>query len=198
MVRSESFPDPSSHVTAGLRVSQAGRWMVRLQGFCAHGPRRFSDWLVRPERSPMGVTLPSHTLPIPRTNVRPLVDWRLNQAPAAGCWLWAFGTSKPQVTQRSGRSGPGTPRADATPNGTRQHIGALNAKALAAARGMGLGTRRGELGFGGRSKYCSVECCPSKCFGNPLPQRCHLRWARAARFRCWGSGPFCCLPSLCS
>jgi hypothetical protein len=52
--------------------------VVRYRGFVLL-PQPDLSWLVRPERSPMGV-LPFRTPPNSLDDVKALVDWRLNQA----------------------------------------------------------------------------------------------------------------------
>ncbi|NQV10939.1 MAG: hypothetical protein HQ527_07230 [Cyanobacteria bacterium] len=57
---------------------QGRRWSARYRGFLLL-PQPDLSWLVRPERSPMGV-LPFRTPPNSLDDVKALVDWRLNQA----------------------------------------------------------------------------------------------------------------------
>ncbi|APD47702.1 hypothetical protein KQ302_03525 [Synechococcus sp. CS-602] len=78
MVQVREFPDPSLPIHGQAASRQGRRWMVRYRGFVLM-PQPDLSWLVRPERSPMGV-LPFRTPPNSLDDVKALVDWRLNQA----------------------------------------------------------------------------------------------------------------------
>jgi hypothetical protein len=56
------------------------RWVVRYRGF-ALIPQNDLTWLVRPERSPMQ-QLPFRTPASSVDDVKALIDWRLDHAPA--------------------------------------------------------------------------------------------------------------------
>jgi len=78
MAQVRQFPDPRlAEILPGGR-EQVRRWVVRYRGFVLL-PQPDLSWLVRPERSPMGV-LPFRTPPNSLDDVKALVDWRLNQA----------------------------------------------------------------------------------------------------------------------
>ena len=78
MAQVRQFPDPRlAEILPGGR-EQGRRWAVRYRGFVLL-PQPDLTWLVRPERSPMGV-LPFRTPPNSLDDVKALVDWRLNQA----------------------------------------------------------------------------------------------------------------------
>ena len=73
MAPSRPFPDPRR-----LEILPGGVQPVRYRGFVLM-PQADLTWLVRPERSPMGV-LPFRTPASSLDDVKALVDWRLNQA----------------------------------------------------------------------------------------------------------------------
>lgn len=64
---------------AALAAAGVSRTAVRYRGFVLL-PQPDLGWLVRPERSPMTV-LPFRTPPISLSDVKALVDWRLDGAP---------------------------------------------------------------------------------------------------------------------
>mgnify|MGYP003335448648 CR=1 FL=1 len=64
---------------AALAAAGASRSAVRYRGFVLL-PQPDLGWLVRPERSPMTV-LPFRTPPISLSDVKALVDWRLDGSP---------------------------------------------------------------------------------------------------------------------
>jgi len=64
---------------AALAAAGTSRCAVRYRGFVLL-PQADLGWLVRPERSPMTV-LPFRTPPISLSDVKALVDWRLDGAP---------------------------------------------------------------------------------------------------------------------
>lgn len=64
---------------AALAAAGTHRSSVRYRGFVLL-PQADLGWLVRPERSPMTV-LPFRTPPISLSDVKALVDWRLDGAP---------------------------------------------------------------------------------------------------------------------
>lgn len=62
--------------------SAVGHWeVVRYRGFVLI-PQRDLTWLVRPERSPMRI-LPFRTPASSLTDVKALIDWRLQQGIAS-------------------------------------------------------------------------------------------------------------------
>lgn len=63
---------------AALAAAGVSRSAVRYRGFVLL-PQPDLGWLVRPERSPMTV-LPFRTPPISLSDVKALVDWRLDGA----------------------------------------------------------------------------------------------------------------------
>ena len=78
MAQVRQFPDPRlAEILPGGR-EPGRRWVVRYRGFVLL-PQPDLTWLVRPERSPMGV-LPFRTPPNSLDDVKALIDWRLNQA----------------------------------------------------------------------------------------------------------------------
>lgn len=78
MAQVRQFPDPRLlEILPGGR-EPGRRWVVRYRGFVPL-PQPDLTWLVRPERSPMGV-LPFRTPANSLDDVKALVDWRLNQA----------------------------------------------------------------------------------------------------------------------
>ncbi|MCT0198435.1 hypothetical protein KQ313_01870 [Synechococcus sp. CS-1325] len=78
MAQVRQFPDPRVAAILPGGLQQARPWMVRYRGFVLL-PQPDLTWLVRPERSPMGV-LPFRTPASSLDDVKALVDWRLNQA----------------------------------------------------------------------------------------------------------------------
>ena len=65
-----------ARLVAKLSAAGANRSAVRYRGFVLL-PQSDLGWLVRPERSPMTV-LPFRTPPISLSDVKALVDWRLD------------------------------------------------------------------------------------------------------------------------
>jgi len=78
MAPSRPFPDPRRLEILPGGVQPVRLWAVRYRGFVLM-PQADLTWLVRPERSPMGV-LPFRTPASSLDDVKALVDWRLNQA----------------------------------------------------------------------------------------------------------------------
>lgn len=71
-------PQAEEALRAALATSGVSRSAVRYRGFVLL-PQPDLGWLVRPERSPMTV-LPFRTPPISLSDVKALVDWRLDGA----------------------------------------------------------------------------------------------------------------------
>jgi len=69
-------PQSDEALRAALAAAGVGRSAVRYRGFVLL-PQADLGWLVRPERSPMTV-LPFRTPPISLSDVKALVDWRLD------------------------------------------------------------------------------------------------------------------------
>lgn len=84
-----SGPQGEEALRAALAAAGVSRSAVRYRGFVLL-PQPDLGWLVRPERSPMTV-LPFRTPPISLSDVKALVDWRLDGAPL---------TSKPKPQPR--------------------------------------------------------------------------------------------------
>jgi hypothetical protein len=78
MAQLRALPDPRFPElrAASGRKEEARRWVVRYRGFVLI-PQPNLTWLVRPERSPMGV-LPFRTPASSLADVKALVDWRLD------------------------------------------------------------------------------------------------------------------------
>ena len=72
------FPDPRRSELPPGGHDPIRSMAVRYRGFVLL-PQPDLTWLVRPERSPMGV-LPFRTPANSLDDVKALVDWRLNQA----------------------------------------------------------------------------------------------------------------------
>lgn len=75
---SPASPRDEPVLRAALDAAGAHRSAVRYRGFVLL-PQPDLGWLVRPERSPMTV-LPFRTPPISLSDVKALVDWRLDGA----------------------------------------------------------------------------------------------------------------------
>lgn len=76
-------PQGDEALRAALAAAGVSRSAVRYRGFVLL-PQADLGWLVRPERSPMTV-LPFRTPPISLSDVKALVDWRLDGAsPSSG------------------------------------------------------------------------------------------------------------------
>jgi hypothetical protein len=73
---------PEESLLAALAAAGPAQAAVRYRGFVLL-PQKDLGWLVRPERSPMTV-LPFRTPPISLSDVKALVDWRLNGAQLDG------------------------------------------------------------------------------------------------------------------
>lgn len=73
------LPPAEQALRAALAAAGTSRSAVRYRGFVLL-PQADLGWLVRPERSPMTV-LPFRTPPISLSDVKALVDWRLDGAP---------------------------------------------------------------------------------------------------------------------
>lgn len=67
---------PEESLLAALAAAAPVQTAVRYRGFVLL-PQKDLGWLVRPERSPMTV-LPFRTPPISLSDVKALVDWRLD------------------------------------------------------------------------------------------------------------------------
>jgi hypothetical protein len=74
--RSQAPRHPEESLLAALAAAEPVQAAVRYRGFVLL-PQKDLGWLVRPERSPMTV-LPFRTPPISLSDVKALVDWRLD------------------------------------------------------------------------------------------------------------------------
>ena len=74
--RPQAQRHPEESLLAALAAAGPVQAAVRYRGFVLL-PQKDLGWLVRPERSPMTV-LPFRTPPISLSDVKALVDWRLD------------------------------------------------------------------------------------------------------------------------